>query len=122
MHYIQVNVGRNYTDKQGKLSELSDKQWERMESLISSALMRFTTAPGLIERHEGRGCWDGISEDSKHISVVAEGVDEAELRAFMAKVASLYQQEAIAVVISSAPLVRQDGFTYSFEQLAEMVK
>lgn len=122
MYYIQVNVGRNYTDKQGQLSELSDKQWQRMEYLTFKALRRFTGSTAYIECHAGRGYWNGISEDSKRISIVADDVEAVELRAFMSKVASLFQQESIAVIISDAPLVHQDGFIYSYEQLLEMVE
>lgn len=122
MYYIQVNVGRNYTDKQGQLARHSDKQWQRMEYLVFRALRRFTGSTAYIECHEGSGYWNGISEESKHFSIVAEDVEGTELRAFMAKVASVYQQESIAVVISDAPLVHQDGFIYSYEQLVEVVE
>ena len=52
--------------------------------------------------HYGRGMWDGVPEDSAHISIFWEpGLDVEQLRAMLKSLARRFGQDAIALIAGS---------------------
>lgn len=100
--YVQVNIGRNVEE-----SPMSAERWDEF---INHAIMVVTDAANgdklkankAIEVHRGNGNWDGVPEDSAHISLFwADGFDLVGLRAYLRILKQLYVQDNIALITSS---------------------
>lgn len=100
--YVQINAGRN----QGS-TPMSLSTWIRFQAeLISVVSDTFLT--DAIEIHYGQGTWEGVSEESVHVShvstedfhnvVSAETYRQLDDRIFELK--RIYCQDEIAVIVS----------------------
>ena len=55
-----------------------------------------------VQVHFGRGEWDGVAEDSAHVSLFwSAGMDVDHIREMAATLARMFRQDAIAVVLGS---------------------
>lgn len=104
--YAQLNIGRNVKDE-----PMVDWLWEWFQDGAANVLLEATrkAAGGMsgatradIQVHHGRGEWDGVPEDSAHISLFWEdGMDADHIRHLAGVVARMFGQDAIAVIIGS---------------------
>lgn len=112
MSYLQVNIGRNIDN-----TPMDDQDWDEFKENI--ALKLTTTAIGSVqitrdhydeilaqvEFHTGTGTWDGVEEESCHISLfVPNEIDPGylrELRIYLANTKRYYSQDAIALITVS---------------------
>ena len=117
--YVQVNAGRNV----GTVP-MSDERWDRFYAELSWALGRYAAdmTPGLewtdyaldAERHTGLGTWDGVTEESMHVSLYWDDATPADkrdyaadlaagdtLRATLKALARGYGQDALALIVGS---------------------
>lgn len=104
--YAQLNIGRNV-----KNEPMSDWMWEWFQDgtvnvLIGATHVAAAGRSGVkredVQVHTGRGEWDGVPEDSAHISLFWEdGMDVEHIRYQAGVVARTFGQDAIAVIIGS---------------------
>lgn len=103
--YVQINIGRNVNDE-----PMPDDVWEGFINHVVTELVysangvhdRFISVVNSVEIHRGRGVWDGVPEDSAHISLYwGEGFNVYYLRKQLADVRDLYQQKSIALILGS---------------------
>jgi hypothetical protein len=106
--YAQLNIGRNEGD-----APMSDGRWTAFQRDAARALAlcsvgldadmdSVATAEDTVQTHLGRGEWDGVPEDSAHLSVYSErGVDVKRLAGMAEYLASKYGQDSVAVVAGS---------------------
>lgn len=107
--YAQLNIGRNV----GTVP-MDDTQWGRFIEHAKAALAygagedrRWFPAErdariAQAQVHYGTGEWAGVAEDSAHVSLFAEdGIDVAKLQAMASDLASMFEQDAIAVILGS---------------------
>ena len=121
-HSITVTIGRNapvtdpalpqYDDVTGEriTAPMSDQRWgefgrDAQGTLANSVHERQIVA---IERHLGRGSWEGVEEDSLKITYLLKSAltDEAvaTLSRDLSELARLYDQDAIALTIGTSTL------------------
>ena len=104
--YAQLNIGRNVGTE-----PMLDWAWEWFADgaanvLLSAARVTAGGACGAtradVQVHYGRGEWDGVAEDSAHVSLFwADGMDVSHIREASALLARMFQQDAIAVMLGS---------------------
>ena len=104
--YAQPNIGRNV-----KNEPMTDWMWEWFQDGATNVLIGAThvAAAGRsgvkredVQVHTGRGEWDGVPEDSAHISLFWEhGIDADYVREQAAVVARMFEQDAVAVIVGS---------------------
>lgn len=93
-YIIQASVGRNIGDE-----PMSARDWSRFLNDVSDALRAQGERP---EVHMGQGTWDGVTEESAHLTFYRDTHPE-NVRAIMIRLADLarnYGQDAIGLVIS----------------------
>lgn len=99
--YVQVNIGRNVDG-----TAMGPGEWSRFKGAVESAVENATIGRGVVSTHTGRGAWlseNGNtveSEDSAYISTFAV-VDVPALRAVLACLREIYEQDAIALIVGS---------------------
>ena len=110
MAYVQVNIGRNINDE-----PMNDYVWEmfigKVRRAIADTVTGWATAHKFIETlnsveiHRGSGTWDGIVEESAHISLVMDrDLWDVELDMLRTKLRELkrdYDQDSIALIVGS---------------------
>jgi hypothetical protein len=106
--YAQLNIGRNEGD-----TPMSDDRWAAFQRDAVRALAlcaggvdlsieRVAELEAMVQTHLGLGEWDGVPEDSAHLSVYSErGVDVKRLTGMAEYLASKYGQDSVAVVAGS---------------------
>lgn len=104
--YAQLNIGRNVGTE-----PMSPWMWEWFADGAANALMgathvaaggRTTVGRDDVQIHHGRGVWDGVAEDSAHVSLFwADGLDVDYIRTTAASLAQMFGQDAVAVIIGS---------------------
>lgn len=101
--YIQVNIGRNV----GNTPMLDDK-WNEFQGRVAFAIYNAANcweAFSLIdntELHTGFGAYDGVTEESCHISSYWEdGFDLDQLKTELAELKTWFGQDAIALIVGS---------------------
>lgn len=99
--FIQANIGRNVND-----TPMSEDKWDTFAGSVAFAIYANANDVNLdmldIEVHNGTGSFEGISEDSRHISVYSEaGFDLDNLRDDLREIKGWYDQEAIALIVGS---------------------
>lgn len=118
--YIQVNIGRNYVaDRFNPVGgTLPDLQWEEFKYEIENTLVATVVADsayvtqenwdkvlGQVEVHNGQGSYDGIAEESCHISIfVPGGLSKKSLgdfRRYLFNLKKEYSQSTIGLIIGS---------------------
>lgn len=109
MFTITLTIGRNLgkaagTD-QGK--PMDDARWAAVQREAETLLRAFVgTADSWTETHIGIGEWEGAAEESAKIMLgAADLTGTAALRAQIAWLADLTQQDAIAVSVGFSELV-----------------
>lgn len=121
-HSITVTIGRNapvtdptrpqYDDVTGaRITEpMSDQRWREFDMDAQGTLANnvFERQIIAIERHLGRGSWEGVEEDSLKITYLLKSAltDEAvaTLSRELSELARLYDQDAIALTIGTSTL------------------
>lgn len=93
--YVQLNIGRNIDGKAMYLDH-----WYQFVTAASNVLIN-STGPGVTERHYGTGEWDGVTEESAHISILTDSLDMTLLTAGVEQLKADYQQDSIALIIGS---------------------
>lgn len=99
--YVQVNIGRNVDG-----TPMPAAQWARFQAKMHEVLTNSTIGGGVVSVHQGRGAWaseDGNtveSEDSAYFSTFAV-VDLDALRYALAHYRTVYNQDAIALIVGS---------------------
>lgn len=107
--YIQINIGRNFQPNKFNLigGTHSDVEWEEFIKDATHIVEQFqlqtdvygTTLPQV---HLGIGEWDGVPEDSAHISAYHEGgFDTDGLSEWVYRLKKQYSQDNIAVIFGS---------------------
>ena len=104
--YAQLNIGRNVGTE-----PMLDWVWEWFTDGAANVLLEATrrvagcmsgATRADVQVHFGRGEWDGVAEDSAHVSLFwADGMDVSHIREASALLARMFQQDAIAVVLGS---------------------
>lgn len=105
--YAQLNIGRNVGTE-----PMAADVWERFAGACADALayaardlMAGVTRTAMradVQTHYGTGVWEGVREDSAHVSLFSvHGIDVATLRESVAELAHDYGQGAIALVVGS---------------------
>jgi hypothetical protein len=78
--YIQVNVGRNFTTSRGEGRTHLDRTWADFKNDVKAVILQAVNATvnyqpsavahaSQIEVHTGSGTWDGVTEESAHVSL-----------------------------------------------------
>lgn len=118
--YIQVSIGRSYAPDRynptgGTLSDLDWGEFKNdiVNNLVATVLTEldkigeddWQEVLNQVEVHNGQGHWDGVVEESCHISIVVPGgLSERTLREFrqyLFNVKGEYAQEAIGLIVGS---------------------
>lgn len=109
--YVQVNIGRNVGTEPMSAQRWQDFQQDVISSLNGFQLYLDYKAPAITyEIHSATGTWDGIEEESAHISTLvdtskSEGRPLANAFTHLNKdlrdIAARYDQEAIALISGS---------------------
>lgn len=118
--YIQVNIGRNFVpDRYNPTGGvLSDLEWGQFKNDIVDNLVAIVLGESddisrenwdkvlnLVEVHNGQGSYDGVAEESCHISLfVPGGLSEKSLsdfRRYLFNLKKEYSQGTIALIIGS---------------------
>jgi hypothetical protein len=111
--FIQVSIGRN--DSNGRMD---DDHWDHFQQdvkdvIITSIYAPHPNLPALslepkIETHYGEGEWEGVKEESAHLSLyfpTPAGVAAHRVREMMdqdlSRLAYDYDQDAIAYVVAT---------------------
>jgi hypothetical protein len=101
MFVVQASIGRNVGTQ-----PLSNRDWTFFLNDVADVLRNQGEAP---EFHFGEGEWNGVYEDSAHITVYrAERPSEAALYAYregFSRIASHYGQDAIGLTIAESILI-----------------
>jgi hypothetical protein len=115
--YIQANIGRN-----SKNVPMSDSAWQKFQTDTRRAIMAAIYGPNpalpilhlqsQFQFHTGIGEWDGVTEESAHISVYFDTkpgqVNAAKvtehMRDRLADLARAYGQDAIAFMVTDSTL------------------
>ena len=121
-HSITVTIGRNapvtdptrpqYDDVTGaRITEpMPEQRWRAFEQDVQGTIEQnvFSRQVAAIERHLGRGSWEGIEEDSLKITYLLKSAltDEAvaALSRDLSELARVYDQDAIALTIGPSTL------------------
>lgn len=118
--YIQVNIGRNFVADRFNPTGgvLSDLEWGRfkndiVDNLVATVLSdsddisrdNWERVLNQVEVHNGQGSYDGIPEESCHISLfVHGGLSEKSLgdfRRYLFNLKKEYSQGTIALIVGS---------------------
>jgi hypothetical protein len=97
---VMVSIGRNVG-----ANPLSNDDWIAFVNATSDVIRNQNEKP---ELHWGTGSWDGISEESAHITVYRHYVTEGMRYAYregLSRLARHYGQDAIALTISEPELI-----------------
>lgn len=104
--YAQLNIGRNVNNE-----PMPDWVWEWFQDGAANVLIEATrrAAGGMsgatrddVQVHTGRGKWDGVPEDSAHVSLFWEaGIDADHIRQMASVVARMFGQDAVAIIVGS---------------------
>lgn len=89
--FIQINIGRNWSDPRVTdhpdgtvhIATLSDFAWKEFQNDAVAVLLTAVNATmnyqpstmvkaAQVETHTGTGTWDGVSEESAHLSLFAD--------------------------------------------------
>ena len=108
MYVYTVTIGRGgHTDVS---SPLSDAQWSGFQAETYGALADVSTAQDVFEFHNGIGVWEGVSEESHKVTLLAERELPTDLkislRADLARIGRRFEQDAIALTIGESMLIR----------------
>ena len=101
MYQVTVTIGRNVGD-----SPMADADWQRFAARVVNRLEWI--GADSVERHDGRGEWDGIVEDSSKFSALFDSLDSRSvdaLRHSLSIIRDDYQQDAIALCIGNSELI-----------------
>jgi hypothetical protein len=141
MTYIQINIGRNIELADGVTGPMAANAWHHFQSEVTGALVDAvnatvnyqqgkTTNAMQTELHTGTGTWDGVAEESAHISLfhdvqldmfaLLEGGKSVEfapsnvttptemvtflLETHLPLIAATYGQDAIAFIVTDSHL------------------
>lgn len=107
--YAQLNIGRGVGNDGVTMAA---DVWERFVGACGDALayaardlaagVTRTEMAGRVEVHHGSGVWQGVREDSAHVSLFNEhGISIAALRESVADLAHDYGQDAVALIVGS---------------------
>lgn len=118
--YIQVNIGRNFVPDRFNPTggTLSDLEWGEFKNDIVNNLVATVLTDSAdvsqdnwekvlnqVEIHNGQGSYEGIPEESCHISMFVQGgLSEKSLgdfRRYLFKLKKEYSQGTIALIIGS---------------------
>lgn len=100
--YIQVNIGRNVNE-----TPMSDTDWQDFQTRVTFALIFSANDTNIdllafVEIHLGQGSYDGLTEESAHLSAFSEtGFDIGHLTELLKEIKAAYQQDAIALITGS---------------------
>lgn len=101
--YIQVNIGRNIGN-----TPMPVEKWQELQGrvmfVISVAAFNWEDfdLEASIETHLGTGSYNGITEESAHISSYwEEGFDIEYLKKDLAKIRDWFEQDTIALIVGS---------------------
>lgn len=114
--YIQANIGRNASNVPMSETAWATFQQDVKEEIVT-AIYQATSAQGLglmplFQVHTGEGEWEGVKEESAHVSIYfdhpwedAEFADIAHaLEDRLSNLAHAYGQDAIAFVVANSHL------------------
>jgi len=102
MMYVQVNIGRNIGS-----APMDDGMWDRFITAVSDAVWRATDdrATENPEVHKGVGTWNGVREESAHVSILADIVYAHAIKRDLKELRDRYMQDHIALIITQSELV-----------------
>ncbi len=118
--YIQVNIGRNFVpDRYNPTGgTLSDQVWGQfkddiVDNLVATVLTdsadvsqdNWDRVLRQVEIHNGQGSYEGITEESRHISIFVPGEltekSLSDFRSYLFNLKKEYSQATIALLIGS---------------------
>lgn len=118
--YIQVNIGRNFMPDRfnptgGTLSDLDWFEFKNdiVDNLVATVLTdsadvsqeNWDKVLSQVEIHNGQGSYDGITEESCHISIFVPGEltekSLSDFRSYLFNLKKEYSQGTIALLIGS---------------------
>lgn len=105
MHTLMVSVGRNIGD-----TAMSSRDWGQFLNAVSDVVRTQGETP---EFHFGQGEWEGVTEESVHITVYRETLDGTYLygvRQGLARLAYMYGQDAIALSVTEPVLIHRNEY------------
>lgn len=104
--YAQINIGRNVGDVPMDSATWAEFIREARVALAESVDWTDTTvsywAYGDTQVHLGTGEWDGVAEDSAHVSLYTErGMHVGNIERWARDMAATYGQDSIAIITGS---------------------
>jgi hypothetical protein len=97
-NYIAITIGRNIdNDPMGAV------EWESFQREVKQALNASAKIDGVIFTGDGLGVWGSNSEHAHCLIALCDHVDVPALRADFARIAKIYDQDAIGLVIHTLP-------------------
>lgn len=102
MFQLQVSIGRNIGAE-----PMSADLWRSFQDDARANLYAHTTGDErTVEFHYGTGVWDGVAEESAHVTIhTVRDYDRAGLTRALAVLAHVYGQDAIALSIGVTDLI-----------------
>jgi hypothetical protein len=101
MFTLQASIGRNIGDQ-----PMSLRDWVAFANAVADAIRAGNEKP---EVHFGSGSWNGVSEESAHVTIMRENAIDLPNIAFLndvlGKIAARFGQDAIAVTIGVSTLI-----------------
>jgi len=116
--YVQINFGRNIAG-----TPMPVETWDAFTADILLSVANYASDMsgnhpgsyiGLAEFHDGRGTWEGVTEESRHLSLFWEDNTPADKRDFasdlragerlrkdLRTVADRYMQDSVALIVGS---------------------
>lgn len=104
--YIQINIGRNADVGSLGTMVMGESAWTNFQDYVADTLLQYREhsdmGGGTIERHYGIGYWEGVREESCHISLYHEGgFDLDGIKERLLGLKKEFGQDSIAVIIGS---------------------
>jgi hypothetical protein len=97
-NYISITIGRNNGEE-----EMSDLSWSLFCSAVRKALTMTATVEGIVFEGMGAGVWGSLAEPAHCLIALCDHVNTPALRAELARIAKIYDQDAIGLVIHTLP-------------------
>lgn len=124
MYSITATIGRNITAAHPVRAHqpLTLTEWEDFTNDVEDALTGPVRSARplllIVERHYGKGEWNGVEEESRKVTILAEFDDAGSadmveelrtIRTGLALLANQYGQDAIALTIGQSELISSDS-------------
>lgn len=104
MQSITVTIGRNVGS-----TPMNRKKWSNFIDCVQEVFAAITPDPSWIELHLGSGTWEGVTEDSAKVTLLIGDLNQDDLdylRVNLRRLARMFKQDAIALVVAESQLIK----------------